>query len=337
LLVVWVKFVICIAIIGVAGTRLSKYGDVIAEKTGLSGLWVGVALLAVATSMPELFTSISAVTIVGIPDLAVGDAMGACCWNLLNLAFLDILHSRATLLRAASVRHILPASLSAIAISLTGASILLGGLFTLNIGPVGIVSIILIIFYFFSVRQVFGFEQHVGAELPAAEVELQYEHIVAWRAYLFYAISALVIIGAGTWLAFIGSEIAEVTGWDSSFVGSLFLGFTTTVPEIVVSLSALRIGAIDMAVGNMLGSNLFNIAFVIPIGDLFYLQGPIFSDVSSSHVFTALTVVLMTSILVSGLIVPARGRSRIKVSWETPALIVIFLLGSYALFVMSGL
>jgi hypothetical protein len=75
---VWLQFVVCLATIVVAGTRLSKYGDVIAGKTGLGRVWVGIVLLATVTSLPEVATGISAVAIVDSPDLAVGDLFGAC-------------------------------------------------------------------------------------------------------------------------------------------------------------------------------------------------------------------------------------------------------------------
>jgi len=87
---VWLKFIVCILIIFFSGKKVAKYGDIIADKTGAGGVWVGVILVAMVTSLPELFTSISAVTLIDAPDLTIGDLLGANAFNLLNLAFLDI-------------------------------------------------------------------------------------------------------------------------------------------------------------------------------------------------------------------------------------------------------
>ena len=74
---VWINFAIALAIIIFAGTRLARYGDAIAEKTGLGRLWIGLILLAAITSVPELATGISSVALVGDPDLAVGALFGS--------------------------------------------------------------------------------------------------------------------------------------------------------------------------------------------------------------------------------------------------------------------
>ena len=78
---VWLKFAVCCAVILVAGTRLSKYGDVIAEKTGMGRVWIGAVLLAAVTSLPELMTGISSVAFVGEPNLTIGDLFGSNLFN----------------------------------------------------------------------------------------------------------------------------------------------------------------------------------------------------------------------------------------------------------------
>ncbi|MDH4287039.1 MAG: sodium:calcium antiporter, partial [Gallionella sp.] len=78
----WLQFLVCLAIIGYAGYFLSRYGDIIAEKTGMSASWIGLLLLSTATSLPELATGISAVTVARAPDIAVGDVLGSTVFNL---------------------------------------------------------------------------------------------------------------------------------------------------------------------------------------------------------------------------------------------------------------
>ncbi len=86
---VWLKFAACLAIILFSGTKLAHYGDAIAEKTGMGRIWVGLILLSAVTSMPELVTGVSAAALVKLPDLAVGNLLGSC---LFNLMILDVLH-----------------------------------------------------------------------------------------------------------------------------------------------------------------------------------------------------------------------------------------------------
>ena len=102
---VWLKFLLCLVIILFAGTKLARYGDAIAEKTGLGRLWVGLVLLAIITAAPEMVTSVSSAALVGLPDLALGTLLGSCLFNLTILALLDILHRRTPVLSQAGLRH----------------------------------------------------------------------------------------------------------------------------------------------------------------------------------------------------------------------------------------
>jgi cation:H+ antiporter len=318
-----------------SGTKLARYGDVIAEKTGLSGLWVGVLLLAIVTSLPEVITGVSAVTAVGGdrgPDLAVGTIFGSNLFNLVIIAVLDIISRGPPLLSRVGTGHWLSGGLGIALMALAGGSILLGTRVWDGavVGWVGIYSFALIILYLWGSRAIFRFERR---KRPEQEVRaLRYENISPRRAYFGFAIAALAIIGAGTWLAFIGDELAEITGWDATFIGSLFLAATTSLPELAVSISALRIGAVDMAIADMLGSNMFNVGIGIAGIDLLYHHGSIFSAPSESHVFTASIVVLMTLIVVAGLAFGTKKKTFRVMSWYSPALIGIYIIGAYVLF-----
>src|SRR3970040_1321405 len=91
-MIVWLLFGACTAIILLTGTRLSKYGDVLDEKTGLGGTWSGVVLMASVTSLPELITGISSISVFDLPNIAAGDAIGSCMFNLVILSFLYLGH-----------------------------------------------------------------------------------------------------------------------------------------------------------------------------------------------------------------------------------------------------
>lgn len=327
---VWLKLVICILVIFFSGKKVAKYGDIIAVRTGIGQVWLGVVAIAAITSLPELFTGISSVTLVNAPDLTIGDLFGANAFNLLNLALLDITHRNGTLLATASPTHRLTGWLSLMLILVVAISLFISHrVYPMSLGWIGWYTPVIIIFYLLSVRQIFRFEKRHPSVQEAA---IYHGEESLRRDYLYFGISAVFIMGAGIWLATIGDEIAMATGWGQSFIGSLILAFTTTLPEITVSFAALRIGAIDMCVANMIGSNLFNLT-IIAVDDILYSRGPILAQVSESHLVTAATVVAMTLLfLAASRLKPGRF---FRLSWWNGATIVLFVAGAYFSFILA--
>jgi len=332
---IWIRFVLCVAIIFIAGSKVARYGDIIATKTRLGGLWIGLVLLAVITSLPELFNGVSAVALVKAPDLTIGDLFGSNAINLLILALLDIVYHNRPLLTAASLRHLLPAGLSMVLVAFATVCILISTkVHDMGIGWMGMYTPLIILLYLFVMRVIFVREQRQNFQ-PSQDMDVsKYEPMSLRKTYLSFALAAMFVIGAGIWLAFIGEDIAEATGWGESFVGSLFIAFTTSLPELSVSFAALRLGAVDMCVANIIGSNLFNMA-IIGVDDLFYWQGPVLAAVSDSHMFTGLIVLAMSCTIMVGLSSRTRHKTPLRVSWYVPLLIGLYLLGAYISFALS--
>jgi len=280
--------------------------------------------------MPELVTGVSSAALVNSPDLALGTLFGSCLFNLSILALLDIFHARTPVLTEASPRHIASAGFGILLIAIAAGGIIAGErLSGLALGWVGISSIIIPILYLVGMRQMFRIERSHQVRVQADS--LQYKGIPARMAYLRFALAAAAIIGAGIWLSFVGDEIGEVTGWSASFVGSLFLAITTSAPELVVAIAALRLGAIDMAVADVLGANMLDIAIIFPV-DLFYIKGVVLSSVSSGHLITAAVVVIMNLLVIAGLKFRQRRKTFVLISWYALALIGLYIFGAYALF-----
>jgi len=329
---VWLKFTLCLVIILFAGTRLARYGDAIAEKTGLGRIWIGLVLLAVITSVPELVTGVSSVALVKLPDLAVGDLLGSCIFNLAILALLDILYRPGPILSQASSRHMMSASIGILLTAVVAGGILAWERFPgLALGWVGILSIIIPILYSVGVWRMFRSERGYQPQ-PTQAVPLRYKELPTRTVYIRFALAAVAITGAGIWLSFIGGEIVGTYGWHASFVGSLFLAITTSVPELVVAIAALRLGAIDMAVADILGSNMFNIAIITPV-DIFYRRGPVLSLVSGAHVITAVVAIVMSLLVIVGLRFRQKRKTFRFISWHAVALIGLYIFGIYRLFI----
>ena len=330
---IWFKFILCLVIILFAGARLTRYADAIAEKSGLGHIWVGLLLLAVVTSMPEMVTGVSAAALIASPDLALGTLFGSCLFNLSILALLDILSRSSTIFTKASPCHIVSAGCGILLIAIAAGGILAGERFSaLSPGWVGIPGIIILLVYLVAMRKIFLSER--ACQLPSAgQDSYRYGGLSGRVVYFRFAVAAAAVIAAGIWLAFIGDEIAQVTGWDSTFVGSLFLAITTSAPELVVAITALRLGAVDMAMADVLGANMLDIVIIAPV-DLAYRQGFVLSSVSSSHLITAAVVVLMNLVVIAGLRFRREYRVFSVVSWYAVALLGLYSLGAYALFAL---
>jgi len=328
----WLKFAVCTALIGLAGPALTRYGDVIARLTGLSRSWVGLVLLATATSLPELFTGISAVTVADAPNIAVGDALGSCVFNLVMLVLIDELSRGEPMYRRIDQGHILTAGFGVILIGAVGAFLLLSqsalGFQVLHIS--GYTPFIIVI-YFVAMRAAFAYERRVRPPPESAEVE---GGLSLRNAVLRYAGAAIVVVVAGSWLPFIGQEIAETMGWKTTFVGTLFIAGATSVPELVVTVSALRLRAVDLAIGNLLGSNLFDI-LIVAVDDLAYRKGPLLQAVSPAHAITAFAAAIMTGIFIVAMLYKPETRLGGAVGWVSLSLLVIYLFSAYAVFLLG--
>lgn len=327
----WGEFAICMLAIGLAGPQLTRYGDKIAVILGLSRSWIGLVLLATATSLPELFTGMSAVMVAGQPEIAVGNALGACVLNLAMLVVLDESSRKEPMYRRVDQGHLLAAGFGVVMIGAAGASLLLSHqALRLSILHVSIFSPLIVLLYVVAMRASFDYERRMR---PPADLVVTEEMTLA-QALARYGTAAAVVVAAGAWLPFIGAEIAEVMGWKTSFVGTLVITGATSLPELVVTLSALRLGAVDMAIGNILGSNLFDI-LILALDDIFYAKGPLLADVSAAHAITAFAAVVMSGIFVVAMLFKPESRVGGIVGWVSIALLMVYLASAYVSFVLG--
>jgi cation:H+ antiporter len=309
----WLQFLVCMGIIGYGGTQLSRYGDVLAEKTGLGRTWLGLVLLAAITSLPESSTGVSAVLWVNAPDITVGDLLGSCLFNLFILAVVDLLYPPSPVLTAADRGHLLAGSFAVVMLTVT----VMGTLAPLptsgiTLGHIGLSSPILLICYFGAMRVIYRYQRRQRlAYLQEHQEELVYSDIGLGKTVLRFGLAALVVVGAGIWIPRVAVELASFMGWHQSLVGTIFVAASTSMPELVVTLGALRLGAVDLAVGNLLGSNLVNLA-LLGVMDILYLKGPLLQAVSHDHASTGLMAILMTSIACAELVYrPAKKALRL--------------------------
>ena len=323
------QFLGCGAVICYAGAKLSRYGDRIADITGWTGSWVGLALIATVTSLPELATGISAVAFAGTPEMAVGDILGSCVINLALLALIERLCGKRSIYGGPTNGYVLSLSWAILMLAILAAA------FGSHLGRVAMAHVaatspILVLVYFLAVRSVFkesgtdegpeGDDAHSSSEIRA----------LALRFFL----AAAAVVAAASFLPFAALRLAELTGLGASFVGTLLVACATSLPELVVTITAVRIGAVQMAIAGLLGSNLINLA-LLAIDDLFFLKTSLFSIDPAGHAISLLAATAMSAMVIISAL------TRAKPAWGGLTaggwvLLMIFLGNSYYSYTSSG-
>jgi cation:H+ antiporter len=326
-----IQFTVCAVLIARAGYMLSRSAHALAEAHGWGRGWVGLALLATVTSLPELTSGISAVAFVDAPNLAVGNALGACVANLLFLVVVDALQRHQPMYREASATHLLSAAFGVVMLGFVALSLLTGTRAPALL-HVGIYSPMLLALYLLALKGVHAHERQTMAAgtvtrspVPAGQTRDQ------WRRF---GLAAGVVLTAGSWLPKVADGLATTLGLSRSFVGTVLMSVVTTLPEMAVTLGALRLGALDMAIGNLLGSNLFNV-MILAVDDVFYVRGPLLADAASVHAGTAVTALVMTGLVIIGLVMRPQGRTLRVVSWVSVGLAATYVVNA-ALVYLGG-
>ena len=329
----WLQLAAAAAIILSASWFLAKSADVIAFKTGLGRSFVGVVLLATATSLPELGTGVSSIALLDEPDLALGDAFGSNLFNLLIIGLLDLYWRDGPLLTRVSYTSAVVGALGIAVIGLAALALLVHGATTAMSGwHIGPLSVLLIGMFLLAMLLIYRSGQAEGPMEGEAENGEQYIGGSLAGAFLRYLVSAALVVGAAVWLANSGDRIAEVMGWEASFVGTQFLAFSTSLPELAASFAAIRLGAPELAIGNILGSNVFNMGFVLFLDDVAFADGAIWSAASDIHALTAVFAIFMTALVLVAITMRPRGRPTRFITYESAGLIGLYAAASAAVY-----
>ncbi len=289
--------------------------------------------MASVTSLPELATGISSVTFAGVPDIAVGDVLGSCVFNMLILALLTAAHRPQSPSAKIHHGHVLSGGFGILLLSIAVLSLLLGSRIP-AMGWIGLYTPLIAGVYLIAMRSIYFYEKkQISAFIKERAVELQYEQIQTRTAVAHYSLHAVVVVIAAVFLPKIGEAIAETTGLGQTFVGNIFIAISTSLPEVVVSIAAVKIGAINLAVGNLFGSNIFNI-FILALDDLFFIKGPLFSFVNQNHVFSGLSAIGMTAIAIIGLTYGSE-KKKLFPAWDSAGMVLIFVINLMLLYILK--
>lgn len=322
----WLGFTVCLVVVLLAGGRLPYYGDMLAEKTGLSRAFIGLFLMSVVTSIPEVMVGFSAAAIVKSADLAVGDILGSCAFNLCMLPLMEMLSkSSKPLLTRVSNTHMLAASLSIVLLALTGAGIFISG--SIMILPfIALNSVLFALIYFLSLRMIY--RQQSVHSVPVRKNQ-QTSALTVRQILIRYFLFALITVAAALMLPYFAETIAVETGLSSTFIGTIFLAISTSLPEVIVSIAAVRMNSVDLVVGNILGSNIFNI-FILFLDDVFYSKGSLLADASDTNLITVFATIIMSAVIIVGITFRTQTK-RYLLAWESVLIIILYLLNMFLL------
>jgi cation:H+ antiporter len=289
-------------------------------------------LVATITSLPELSTGVSAVVLAGSPDIAVGDVIGSCVFNLLLFAVADMICPRGAFYSRLSQTHNLTAAFSMLLLGILALAILVPETARFSIGHVGVYPLILAALYFGAARLLYA----VNVSPTGASEESTLGPAISLRsAVVRCVIAASAIMAAGILLALSASRIAAEASLTESFVGSLLVAAATSMPELAVTVAAVRLGAFDVAAGNLLGSNLFNMLILV-VDDIAYVEGPLLASVSATLAVPAVVAIVMTAIVIAALNYVKRTTPRLVDAGAGFSLLALYVFNAWLIFVSSG-
>ncbi|ADO83234.1 sodium:calcium antiporter [Ilyobacter polytropus] len=322
---IFVFFVLAYIII-MAGKKLSICGDKIGEEMGLEKSWVGIIMLASITSLPELITSASS-TLMGNPDMAISNIFGSNLFNIFIIFILDVFFIKNSFSSSISMKNYLSAFFSILLTTIFLLGFVLG---EITIFKVSFISIILFILYFVAIKLIYEFEHNYDFNDPD-EINPEDSIIMNMnQAKKGFVISGLTVITTGIALTYVADKIANTPifgiSLGESFVGVILLALATSLPELTVSIQAIRMGSFNMAAGNILGSNIFNITIVF-IADLLYRKGSIFQSLTEFHIISSVMSLVVLMVFMIGVLF---RKKKIKIdSWIIG---VVYILAMYILY-----
>lgn len=321
LLIAILIFLVSAGVVVYCGTKLAVYGDALAELTGLGRLFVGSILVALATSLPELSTNISAVSLnPPNPAIAIGNVFGANMINLFTFGAVALVFGGSRFLSNVSVEQ---KYLVFIAILMTVVGLLFisvplnAGAFNIGL-PAGIILIMYVLGMWFIYKK-----KPDDENSESDEIQTTLTLTKAWL--LFGVVSAGVVVG-GIFLAISTDQIADITGISSGVLGIIAVSIVTTMPEASATIAAARMKAYDLGVAGLFGSCVFNVT-IIGYADIFYRDGIITTQGEPAHQIAGLVAV---GLMLIGLAV-ILGKNKLPkpvLTAGVAAIVVVYLVGA---------
>lgn len=315
----WLEFIIFALVVVFLSTKLSKYISAINEKSPMSAGFIGLVLLSAITSLPELITSITSVTL-DQPTMAFGNVLGSNAFNLFALAIINIVFFKKYIFNAVSKDNILTSCL------ILGLNmIVVWGIYnpiTIDIMSLHLSLASVLIFALYCVFLFWLYKNGSEGDDDAEPSGL--EHLTLNQVLLRGVVVTIFLVIASIILTKVCDEIAlNNPELGATVVGALLLAIATSLPEVVSTLQLARMGQGNMAIGGIVGSNLFNLNILF-IGDFFYTKQSTFQAVASAPDFVNVqNLVIIGTILTIVTLLASLKKVKNVLLYLLPSIIII--------------
>lgn len=307
--------------------KCAYYLDIIEAKTNLSGIFLSGIILAGITSLPELITSISAISFLDSPELVFGNILGSNIFNLTVLGCLILIFFKKFLESKLDSNHNKTIYFLIIIYSL----IFIKMHFNLNLTVINIdiISIFIIFFYIFAIKYMSSNDSIRMEDENQNSITPNNKPTDIKSVLIKFIFMSMGLVISSVLITIITDKIASTTNIGSTMAGATLLGITTSIPELATCLTLCKLSNFNAVFGNMLGSNIFNYT-IITIGDILYIKGSIFITDKQSY---KLTIFGLVSTILSLIILHTKTKTESKSSINKLAYAIssTFILASYVL------
>ncbi|HEX2225561.1 MAG TPA: sodium:calcium antiporter [Candidatus Binatia bacterium] len=349
-----VIFLLAAATIWFAGVRLERYADAISTRTGLGQAFTGLLLLSIATSLPEVATTVTAVALLNNPTLAVYNLLGSVALQTAILALADRVDRQSGALTHFSPRF---------ALLIQGVGLLLVLQLTIAgataeglpiIVSVSVWPVVIFLAYLNTLYLTYRYRgqprwtpsgvddmpvEDRARSAPNSQPQSSSEadpvpHRPLKNLWFLFSGFSLLVLVSGWAVAQSTDLLAEQTGLGDEFLGATLLALATGLPEVSTTITASRNGRYSMAISNIFGSNAFCIALLL-LAELLYRGGTVMAHAGKAAIFVSAIAAIMTSIYLWGML-ERQDRTVFGMGWDSAAAAVVYLGGMTVLFFMAN-
>ncbi len=319
-------FLLAAAVIGVFGVKMTHVARKLAADTGMGEALMGAVFIGASTSLSGIIASVTAASS-GHAEFAVSNALGGIAAQTFFLSVADMFYRKANLEHAAASAENL--MMSAFLITLLSIHLIAFAVPTIGLFSVHPASYLLLVSYLFGVR-LLAKTHKVPMWLPRRTRETRtekekvhhYQRSTIKKLWLEFGIYSVVVGSAGFILSLVGIEIVSITHMSEGLVGGVFTAVSTSLPELVIAITAVRLKSLTLAVGDIIGGNAFDTLF-IAVSDFAFREGPIYASISVVEQFWLAVTILMTGIILMGLLYRQR-HGIANIGWESFLVFLVY-------------
>ena len=288
----------------------------LAKRFGISDLVVGLTIVSLGTSMPELIVTMLA-TFQGNSEVGMGNVLGSNIANILLILGVTVMVAPINVKKTTVFSEIPFSIIAALLVGfVANTNIFIPANSTLQIDQFegGLILLFFIIFSIYIITLVI--QDKVKMDTESSGIE--FGHLSVWKSIVYIVVGCILLFIGGKWVVDGAIALAKVFNMSESFISLTIIAVGTSLPELITSVVAARKGNADVAIGNVIGSNILNLLWILGLSSVF-VAIPI-KSVSNQDIL----VVVLSSVLLLMLMSVSR-KSMVK-RWHGVVLVSCYIL-----------